>query len=88
MTDDAKTLLERLIQQIKQQRDELRLQVHLGSQELKQEWEKLDERLAELNQRYQPLKDAVEESTDDVWDAMQLVGSEILDGFSRIRKSL
>lgn len=88
MKDHKRRFIENLISDLKQERDELRLQMHLGSEDLKDEMSKLDDRLSQLVHRADPLKDAIEESTDDVWDALQLVGSEIKDGFKRIRKSL
>lgn len=88
MSDEQKSMVENLIDDLKHQRDELRLKLHLGGQELRDEWEKLDDRFAELSRRYQPVKEAVEESADDVWEALQLLGSEIKEGFARIRKSL
>lgn len=88
MTDDQKSTIEGVISDLKQQRDELRLQLHLGSQELKDQWQKLDDKLAQLSEQYQPLKHAVEESSSDVWDAIRLLGGEVKAGFDRIRKSL
>lgn len=88
MTEEKASTVSKLIGELKHQRDELRLKIHLGGEELKDEWEKLDRKLTELNDRYQPLKDAVEESAEDVWDSLKLVGSEIKDGFNRIRKEL
>ncbi len=88
MTDEKQSTVAKLISELKQQRDELRLKIHLGSEDLKDEWGKLDRKLTEMNDRYQPLKDAVEESAEDVWESLKLVGSEIKDGFRRIRKEL
>ena len=88
MKDHKQRFIENLIRDLKQERDELRLQMHLGSEELKDEMSNLDDRLAELVRRVEPIKDAMEESADDVWDALKLVGSEIKDGFKRIRRSL
>lgn len=87
-TENSKTAIERLIQDLKQQRDELRLQLHLGGKEIKDEWEKIDDKLAQMTHQYQPLKHAVHESASDVWDAIKLLGSEVRGGFENIRKSL
>ena len=88
MSESKKTFISELISDLKQQRDEIRVRLHLGGQELKEEWEKLDDKLNELSHRYDPLKDAVEETAEDVWESLRLIGSEIKDGFNRIRKSL
>ncbi len=88
MSEDQKSFIAELISDLKQQRDEIKVRLHLGGQDLKDEWRKLDDRLNELNHQFDPLKEAVGETADDVWDSLRLVGSEIKDGFNRIRKSL
>ena len=88
MNEETKSALASLISELKQQRDELRLKIHLGSEEMKGELGKLDDKLVELNDQYEPLKNAVGESAEDVWESLKLVGGEIKDGFQRIRKEL
>jgi uncharacterized coiled-coil DUF342 family protein len=80
--------VENLIRQLKQERDELKLKIHLGKEDLQDEWDELQTKLAALNQRFEPLKDAVDETSENVWESLKLVGGEIRDGFKRIRKSL
>jgi len=77
-----------LITSLKQQRDELSVQMHLAGMEARDEWDRLDQKLAELCSRYEPLKDAVDESAGDVWDSMKLMGTEIGDGFKRVANAL
>ena len=88
MSEDKKSFMAELIGDLKRQRDQLRVQIHLGSEELKDEWAKLDDKLSQLNHRFEPMKDAVEETAEDVWESLKLVGGEIKEGFGRIRKSL
>jgi 2-methylcitrate dehydratase PrpD len=77
-----------MISDLKQERDELAVQVHLGKKEVQQEWETLEEKFAELNHRYDPVKDAIGETGEEIWDALKSVGEELKEGFHRIRKSL
>lgn len=77
-----------MISSLKRQRDELKLQIHLGSADAKEEWERLDEKFQSLVSRFDPLKQAVDETTEDVWESLKLVAGEVTDGFHRIRKSL
>lgn len=88
MSEDKKTLVAELISDLKQQRDELRVKLNLGNKELHEEWERLDEKLNQLNHRFDPLKHAVGETAEDVWESLQIVGGEIKDGFTRIRKAI
>ena len=87
MEDNSKSIVGRLIEELTQQRDELRLSIHLGSLEAKEQLAKLDDQLFQLRQSFAPTTEAVGETAEDVWDALKLVGSEIKMGFDRIRKS-
>jgi len=80
--------LAELISSLKQQRDELALQIHLGKEEAKEEWDKVTAKLDELTKDYEPLKDAVGETAGNVFDALKLVAGEVEEGFQRIRKAL
>ena len=87
MTEKHKLLAE-LISSLKQQRDELSLQIHLGSAEAKDEWDRVQERLDKLSDDFQPLGDAVGESADGLLTSLGLVAGEIKESFNRIRKAL
>ncbi|QDT12704.1 hypothetical protein [Planctomycetes bacterium K23_9] len=87
-TTDKQASVNKLIHDLKKERDEIKLQLHLGSMELKEEWQTLNDKLNALSHEYDPLKDAVEETAEDVWDSMKLVGSELWGGFKRIRQAL
>jgi len=76
-----------MLDDLKEERDSLALQIHLGKQEAKSELDRLDKKLEQLNEEYQPLKNAVDESSEDIVAALQLVGDEIMNGFHRIRRS-
>ncbi|MCA9013901.1 MAG: hypothetical protein KDA77_01095 [Planctomycetaceae bacterium] len=80
--------LDELISALEQQRDELALKIHLGKQEAKDEWEKVTDKLTQLQDDYKPVKDAVKESAGSVVDSLLNVGKEIQESFQRIRKSL
>lgn len=80
--------ISKLMSAIKQDRDELRVQMHLAAKEVKDEWEHLSDRFVELNRRWAPLETAVGETAKGVWDGIRLTGEELLEGFRKIRKSL
>jgi chromosome segregation ATPase len=80
--------LTELIDDLKQQRDELALHIHLGKAEAKEEWEKVQAKLEHLAARRDRLKEAVETSTENVLESLQLVAEEIKNSFDRIRKLL
>ncbi len=88
MTASSRRLVKNMISDLKQERDELSLQVHLGKKEVQQEWEVLEEKLVQLNHRYDPVKDAIGETGDDIWEALKGVAEEVKEGFHRIRESI
>jgi chromosome segregation ATPase len=87
MDEQSKTMVGKLIEELTQQRDELGLQMHLAGMDAKDQLAKLEEKFFQLRQQFAPAKEAVDDSADDVWDALKLLGSEIKEGFDRIRKS-
>ncbi|MDP1562194.1 MAG: hypothetical protein Q8M16_12515 [Pirellulaceae bacterium] len=88
MDANPKQLVGKLIDELAHQRDELKLKLHLGSVEAKEQLGKLEERLFQLRQRHVAAIEALDETSAEVWDALKLLGSEIQVGFDRIWKSL
>ena len=84
MRDRLRETLERL----EQERDELRVRLHLGKAEARQEWDKLDARISELRGRLDRAGDEAGDVMDDVGEAAKLLGEEIRTGFERLRKML
>lgn len=83
-----KSNLEELISVLKQQRDELRVKMHLANMETKQEYDRLSDRINDLMAQYEPTKDAAAESAEKVFSALKLAGEEMLNGLQRIWKTL
>jgi hypothetical protein len=77
-----------LISGLKRQRDELALKIHLGKADAEEEWNKVTRKLDELARDYEPLKDAVGETAENLLAGLKLMTEEIQNGFNRIRKSL
>ena len=86
--DEQGQMIENLISSLKRERDEIKLKIHLGKEDLKDEWDKLEAKFSKMSEDYEPAKQAVAETADDVWESLKLVGSELKDGFKRIRDSL
>lgn len=88
MEKNANSIVSKLIEQLVHQRDELQLKMHLGSVEAKEHLGKLEEQLFQLRQRHVAAREAINETSTEVWDALKLLGSEIQIGFDRIWRSL
>jgi chromosome segregation ATPase len=85
MQDDK---LEKLWQDIKTQRDELRLQMHLAKAELKDEWETLEKKWPEAESKLEKFADNVEESAEELRESLGVIGSELKDTYQRIKTRL
>ena len=85
---EQKNTLEQMLSELKQQRDELRLQMHLAGMEAKDEYERLSDKCDELSNQYEPLSSAVEETADNVFSALGLAAGELKVGFLRVKKAL
>ncbi len=88
MSEEQKGTLQEMMDYLKQQRDELQLQMHLAEMDAKDEYERLSGKFDELTSQYQPVKDAVSESTDNVVAALTLAAEEMKNGFFRVAKSI
>lgn len=85
---DTKDKIEATISALKQQRDELGVQIHLGAAEAKEEYDEAMQKLDKMSDDFTPVKDAAEESAENVLASLQLVGEELKTSFDRIKKSL
>ncbi|MBT8441519.1 MAG: hypothetical protein KJO76_03955 [Gammaproteobacteria bacterium] len=77
-----------LKEDLRQARDELRVQMHLAKADARDEWEKLEPKWDEFEERLDKLEDAAEDTAEDVGKALSSLGDEIKNGYERIRKAL
>lgn len=78
--------LEELISSLRQDRDELRLQLHLAEMEAKDEYERLAGKVDELIHQYEPVSKEVGQTAENVFAALGLAAGEMKHGFERVRK--
>lgn len=79
-----------LIAELKQKRDELRVQMNLASRELKDEWAELEEKMDEFTDKAKRFADDadVKETGSGIGDAVGQLGKEIKQGYERLWKAL
>ena len=71
------------ISDLKQKRDELRLQMHLASKELQQEWDELEEKMDDFC-----AKAEVRKTGEGLGKALGQLGNEVKFGYERILKAV
>ena len=85
---DREERLEEMVSSLKQIRDELKVQIHLGKAEAKDEWEEMEGHWEHLESRMKRVGDAAADAGDDVAAAGKQLAEEIGNAYKRIRKSL
>ena len=82
--------LNELIAELKQKRDELRVQMNLASRELQDEWDELEEKMGELTDKAKRFADDadIKETGSGIAGAAGALGKEIKLGYERLSKAL
>lgn len=88
MTTTPRKELETLLDGLKQQRDELMVQLHLAKAETRDEWDELEKKLEHLRAKTAQAGGIAGEASKDVFAALQLAADEIRHGYERIRRLL
>ena len=72
-----------ILDQLKQKRDELRVQIHLASKEVQEEWEELEDKMEDFS-----AKAKLGETGAGVGHALGDLGGELKKGYERIRDAI
>lgn len=72
-----------MLAQLKQKRDELRLQIHLASKEVQDEWNELEEKMDDFATRAK-----LGETGEGVGKALGELGHELKRGYQRVRDAI
>jgi hypothetical protein len=86
--DISKEDLAEVWAKLRQERDELRVKIHLGTMEAKEEWEELEKKWQHLESRAAEKKDEVVEASREVGEGVQLIVKELGAAYQRIREGL
>lgn len=77
--------LQKLLQQLETERDELKLKLGLAKLEAREEWGELERKMDSLRGRLKVLGGEAREASGDVADAASALAAEIKEGFQRLR---
>ncbi|MCG6885692.1 MAG: hypothetical protein LJE74_00625 [Proteobacteria bacterium] len=80
--------LNEVFDELKQQRDSLRLQIHLASAEAKDKWEELETRWDEIKPKLDQASRDAGKTGSEILDALELAGGAIKQGYQRIKRDL
>jgi len=79
----AKTL-----EHLKQQRDELQVQLHLAKADAKDEWTRLESQWDEIKPKLEAAREEVGKTAESVGAALGLAIDELKKGYERLRSRL
>lgn len=77
-----------VMEKLRRERDELKLKMHLGKAELKDEWETLERKWERLEERMGGAAEEAREASRDVGAAFGVLADELGEAYRRIRSRL
>ena len=77
MSDD----LDKMVENLKTLRDEIRVQMHLAKAELKEEWE-------ELEPKFEEMEDKLSGAAEETRQTVNIIAEELAEAYRRIRGRL
>lgn len=80
--------LNALLEGLRQQRDTIKVQLHLAKAEAREEWQELEQRWEHLRAKATAVGGETKEVSRDVYEAAKLMVEEMKRGYERIRKRL
>ena len=86
--NDVREWVDDLVDELKEERDKLRVRVHLAKMEANEDWEELEAKFEKLQSKAKVVGKATTDSAEDVGEAVKLLGQEIKDGFKHIARQL
>lgn len=87
-TKDIQGSYQDLINSIKEERDELRVKIHLAGMEVRDEWEEVERKWEHLQARAHDLNKAGGKSAHEVGEAFATLGNELKETYRRLRRAL
>ncbi|MCS6787231.1 MAG: hypothetical protein NZ524_09410 [Thiobacillaceae bacterium] len=78
--------LQKLIDRLNTERDELILKAHLAKLEAQDEWRELEGKLDELRAKAKQAAEVAGETAEDVLAAARLMAEEVMRGYERLKR--
>lgn len=85
---DGRSRLERLLEELQRERDELRVRAHLLGAEVKEEWHHAEHRWEQIEPKLERLRAGTRESAQDIGAAVAQLAEEIAAAYRRVRDAL
>ena len=88
MANSYRDELQRLIEQLQVERDQIRLRLHLARAELRDEWDKTERQWDGFRQKSDRVLMELDQTGVEVKATLKQLGEELKEGYRRIRRQL
>lgn len=78
----------KMAEKLRKEHDELSVQVHLASMEVRDEWQELEKQWEEFSSGSKHFYKEIEPALGDIYAALSLLGEELKTGYKKIRDAL
>lgn len=85
---DLQEEFENITATLKQQRDEIKLQLHLASLEARDEWNSHEETWSHFQTKLEEIGDETKETTDELLKSAKNIGEELKSAYENIVKRM
>lgn len=85
---DLREQLEQEVDQLRTLRDELNVQLHLASQDLKDQWERLERGWSHVESRAKQIGDVGDDVAHEVRETLHVLTDQLKGGYERIKQLL
>ncbi len=85
---DVKEQMTKALEQIKQQRDELQVKLHLAKADAKDEWARMEKQWEEIRPKREAAREEAGKTAESVGAALGLAIDELKKGYERLRSRL
>jgi hypothetical protein len=80
--------LQKLVEDVRRQRDEIRVRLHLAKADAKDEWERLEHTWQHMRAKMTVVGREAGKTAEEVGAALRLAAEELRRGYGRVRKLL
>ncbi|MCK5190999.1 MAG: hypothetical protein KAI44_00165 [Methylococcales bacterium] len=85
---DIKKEIDVIADALKQQRDEIEVQIHLASMDAKEEWQKAEKKWDQFVDTLGVITDETKETSSEIIHAAKVIGDELKETYKRISDRL
>lgn len=85
---DIKEQMTKALEHLKQQRDELQVQLHLAKADAKDEWSRLEAQWDEIKPKLEAAREEVGKTAESVGTALNMAIEELKKGYERLRSRI